>query len=104
MYSYQSFIRGRKGNLKKVINYESQREVYCECRQNYLDKDKRIINESNESNNLRISNIIQNNNGKGGKIRYGNTYLITQVPPLVDILGSIEGQPGGSFAPLRNRF
>jgi hypothetical protein len=53
---------------------------------------------------LRIGNIIQNTPGNGGRIEFGNSYLNNFDQPLIDSLGSIEGQPGGSYKPLRNRF
>ena len=49
---------------------------------------------------MRISQII--NTSLGGKINFGNCYLGQQT--AIDALGSIEGQPGGSFSPIRNTF
>jgi len=116
MSSYQSFIPGAFRNLNQLTgsnyslknnpNYILQlRNVECLCYKDNYKSLKTAENDPNyQSNTLRISNLIQNFNGRGGKIKYGNTYLNNQVQPLIDILGSIEGQPGGSFTPLRNKF
>jgi hypothetical protein len=93
---------GRNANLKKLINYESQKNVYCLCIQEQYKKFKTAENDPNISNTLRISDLIQSN--IGSKTRFGNAYLLNRPTPLIDSLGSIEGQPGGSFKPLRNRF
>ena len=48
---------------------------------------------------IRISNIVRNS--IGGKTHFGNYY---KVQPVFNYLGKIEGQPGGSGAPIRNRY
>ena len=76
-------------------------QFYCRCvkRQN-----RRFIAGQNLipsiSTNMRISQIITTS--LGGKINFGNCYLGQQ--PVVDALKSIQGQPGGSFSPIRNKF
>lgn len=50
--------------------------------------------------NERISQIILTS--LGGRIRYGNSYLID--PGTTNYLGRFEGQPGGGGKPIRNRF
>ena len=37
-------------------------------------------------------------------LKNGNSYLNLESQLLMDSLGSLEGQPGGSFRPLRNKF
>lgn len=102
MSSYQTFTPGKKSNSKKLITYyNSYSQNECNCFQENYKQFKTAENDPNISNTLRISNLLQNNNK--GKIRLGNTYLNTTLP-LIHSLGSVEGQPGGSFRPLRNRF
>ena len=48
--------------------------------------------------NLRIASIL--NSSLGGRTTFGNVYR----PVNLNYLGSWEGQPGGSFKPLRNNF
>lgn len=103
MRSTRYFIPGAKYNLRKLISYNSyyQKECYC-----FKESYKRFTTAGNDpnsiSNTLRISNLIKIN--IGGRTRFGNNYLIIESRPLIDSLGSVEGQPGGSFTPLRNRF
>jgi hypothetical protein len=86
------------GSLKHII---SPTQFYCKCvkKQQYSFIGGKPVF-PNISTNLRISQII--NASLGGKINFGNCYL--GQPPLIDALGSIEGQPGGSFSPVRNKF
>ena len=79
----------------------SQKQFYCACvkrQQRRILSGQNLI--SNISTNMRISQII--NTSLGGKPNFGNCYLGQQ--PSLDALGSIEGQPGGSFSPIRNKF
>jgi len=105
MTSYRSFIPGAKYNLKKMINYNNNiiNQIECNCFKENYNKLTTAENDPNSiSNTLRISNLIQMN--IGGRVRFGNSYLNIDSQPLIDSLGSLEGQPGGSFRPLRNKF
>ena len=116
MTSYQSFMPGsfRKLNQLTGSRYNVKnrspftievRTAECACfRQTYKALKTAENDPRYQSNTLRVSNIIQNYNCRGGKIKFGNAYLIYRDKPLIDILGSVEGQPGGSFSPLRNKF
>jgi hypothetical protein len=77
------------------------KQFYCGC---VRRQQRRFLSgqniPSNISSNMRISQII--NTSLGGKINFGNCYLGQQT--AIDALGSIEGQPGGSFSPIRNTF
>jgi hypothetical protein len=77
------------------------KQFYCKCvkRQNRQFISGQIFF-PNISANMRNSHIITTS--LGGKINFGNCYLGQQ--PVVDALKSIEGQPGGSFSPIRNKF
>ena len=77
------------------------KQFYCRC----VKKQQRRFYAGqnlnpNISTNIRISQII--NTSLGGKIYFGNCYL--GQGPYIDALGSIEGQSGGSFSPIRNKF
>jgi len=102
MSSYQSFMPGRHANLRKLINYQTAKLIYCECYQEKYKKYQTAENDPNISSNIRFSNLIQTN--VGSKIRFGNSYIRDNYYPFIDTLGSIEGQVGGSFKPLRNKF
>jgi hypothetical protein len=77
------------------------KQFYCACvkrQQSKITSGQNLI--PNISRYMRISQII--NTSLGGNINFGNDYLGQQ--PRIDALGSIEGQPGGSFSPVRNKF
>ena len=103
MYSYRQFTPGSNGNCGKLIRYagvvnNNPNFKICTYTNNV------IINKSslrpNISNAQRISRVI--NNSVGGSTQFGNYYL--GEPVIFNYLGRVEGQPGGSGAPLRNRF
>jgi hypothetical protein len=102
MYSYKHFTPGKKSiGTKKLINYNVvQQEVVCNC---FAEEYKKFTSQapySNISRAQRISQVI--NNTVGGSVQFGNYYL--GQPVVLNYLGKTEGQPGGSGAPLRNRF
>lgn len=105
MPAYRSFIPGARYNLRKMINYNGNgaNKIECNC---FKESYKQLTSSENDpnsiSNTLRISNLIQMN--IGGRVRFGNSYLNEDYQPLTDSLGSVEGQPGGSYRPLRNKF
>lgn len=66
------------------------------------NENKNLLNNNkNESSAMRYANVI-NTNGLGTNLQFGNEY--TNRVPLITYLGTTEGQPGGSGAPLRNKF
>ena len=86
------------GTLKNVI---TPKQFYCGCvkrQQLRFIAGQNLV--PNISTNLINSYIIKTN--LGGKVNFGNGYLGQH--PLIDALKSIEGQPGGSFSPVRNKF
>lgn len=107
MYSYGHFRPGGRQSTSRMINYYA---VYaadgqintCYC---IPDKyDKNTPGSFSPSNSIsyatRISNLVTNT--KGGTAQYGNFYL--GQPLNVNYLGRMEGMPGGSGAPPRNKF
>ena len=87
------------GSLNHII---SPNKFYCKCvkKQQYSFIGGKPLF-PNISTNMKISYIIRTS--LGGKISFGNCYL-GQPQLQMDALGSIEGQPGGSFSPVRNKF
>jgi hypothetical protein len=102
---HQSFIPGSTKNIKKLSKTDLQSRIECLCFHDTHKKLKTAQNDPNyQSNNMRIANIIVNSNGISKTLNNGNSYLNLESQLLIDSLGSIEGQPGGSFRPLRNKF
>jgi hypothetical protein len=89
-------------NTFHSLNYViTPKQYYCGCvkrQQRQFIAGQNLF--SNISTNLKNSHIIRTS--LGGNITFGNCYLGQQ--PLIDALGSVEGQPGGSFSPVRNKF
>ena len=101
MYSYKHFTPG--GNLRcgKLITYPLVADSGLKpC--TYVNSViiKKSFLRQNISNSQRISQVI--NSSVGGSTQFGNYYL--GEPVVFNYLGRVEGQPGGSGAPLRNRF
>jgi hypothetical protein len=99
MYSYKHFTPG--GNLRcgKLITYAGLLNLKS-C--TYVNSEiiKKSFLRQNTSNSQRISQVI--NSSIGGSTQFGNYYL--GEPVVFNYLGRVEGQPGGSGAPIRNRF
>ena len=103
--SYQYFTPGKKSEARKIINYLSlanndNEHKICQC---YKEEYKKFSSQSispNMSNAQRISQMLRRTNG--GRIHFGNYYL--GEPVVFNYLGRVEGQPGGSGVPLRNKF
>ena len=89
------------------LNYDKLLEIFiCKCYEQQYKQVKTAENDPNyQSNTLRVSNLLLNASFTGGgKLKFGNTYLSPDIQPIMDSLGSIEGQSGGSYTPLRNKF
>jgi len=95
----QSFIPGAKPKFNKVYTYWIFKNYStCECIQQQVQNVKSGWNDPLQTENTRIASLLTNT--LGGKITFGNF----GVPLKINYLGSVEGQPGGSFRPLRNKF
>ena len=70
----------------------------CNCVQQQAHVVKTGWNDPTQTESARISSLANTN--LGGKLTFGNS----GIPVKIDYLGSVEGQPGGSIRPLRNRF
>jgi hypothetical protein len=78
---------------------------YCHCKPDIFKNASADPNSAFYTRNQRISNIVNNSNYKGGRIQFGNTYLGTFNGDLgLNYLGRLEGMPGGSGAPFKNKF
>jgi len=103
MYSYRQFTPGKKSEARKIINYLSlarDNSKVCKCYQEEYKKNTSNSIANNISNSQRIAQVI--NSSVGGSTQFGNYYL--GEPAVFNYLGRVEGQPGGSGAPIRNRF
>ena len=111
MHSQQSFTPGKKSSSSRMINYvaaynalfpNSQQLTCAECAPDKYDK--LVVGSDSPStrvsNNIRVSQIV--NYSRGGKTQYGNFYL--GQPLNINYLGRMEGMPGGSGQPPKNRF
>ena len=110
MSSYNNFrfTPGNKSNLRLFINREIIQQLYnlpkeadrCAlvCLQNKVNLIKQGYNDPSLPKNIHISQILTGT--LGGKTMFGNFNR----PVDIDYLGGWEGQPGGSFRPLRNKF
>jgi len=120
-YNNNRFTPGNKGNLRLFINKEFIRQYYrqfninqtfnninnanditegalCGCIQQRANLAKQGWNDPSQTENNRVSRILTGT--LGGKTTFGNFNRHV----TVNYLGSWEGQPGGSFRPLRNKF
>jgi hypothetical protein len=95
-----------KSHLKKLIDSGqilSQEDNpnprrFCECYQNKVDFDIQGYNDATQTIYMRVSELVRL--PLGGRVVFGNFGK----PYQLTYLGGIEGQPGGSPAPPRNKF
>ena len=120
-YNNNRFTPGNKGNLRLFINKEFIRQYYrtfndtqafdninnadditdgslCGCIQQKANLTKQGWNDPSQTENNRVARILTGT--LGGRTTYGNFNRAVNV----NYLGSWEGQPGGSFRPMRNKF
>jgi hypothetical protein len=104
-YSYQRFIPGSKSGVKlttliKNIGLCQYCNLYqaCQCIQQKVNQIKTGYNNPTQTEANRITQAITGT--LGGRTTFGNF----GVPANLTYLGGIEGQPGGSPRPLRNKF
>lgn len=111
MHSYQQFTPGGRSDTSRIIKYISEYNALygteggiktCFCIPDKFDKNTPGSDSSSAkvSYATKISQVIQSS--RGGKVQYGNFYL--GEPLNVNYLGRIQGMPGGSGMPPRNRF
>jgi hypothetical protein len=100
-----AFTPGKKANLRRMIKYQSvlnskntTETTECSCFADKKDNFNNNYNDSTQSENTRVSQILSSS--LGGRITFGNRYI----PYKTTFLGGIEGQPGGIPRPLRNKF
>jgi hypothetical protein len=111
MHSYRQFTPGGQRNTSRIIKYISEyNSIYgsegdiktCFCIPNKYDKNTPGSDSASAkvSNATRTAQVIQS--ARGGKVQYGNFYL--GQPLNINYLGRIQGMPGGSGMPPKNRF
>jgi hypothetical protein len=97
------FPKRNRSNSAKVNNYnkilaEYARGVWCGCITNEYKQFSSQAVQTNLSRAMRISQTIRS--AVGGSTQYGNAEGLQ----VINYLGKVEGQVGGSGAPPRNRF
>lgn len=109
-YNNNRFTPGNKANLRTIIDrayflqsnnlYNVDDKYLCTCLPPVIkfNNSNQGFNNSMQTENQRISQLLTGT--LGGRITFGDNFS----PLKLDYLGSREGQPGGSFRPLRNRF
>ena len=123
MTSYSHFTPGsslsNKRHLNKLINYNSNLpfnnleaniknnslDYQCYCFKETVNKAQKGYNNPSQTNSMRIADLSINS--LGGRTVFGNNYNTLanyNIPAKITYLGGIEGQPGGSPRPLRNKF
>jgi hypothetical protein len=121
IYNNNRFTPGNKGNMRSFMNKAYLKQYYisflinqtfqnitnadditegtlCGCIPQQSNSIKQGWNDPSQSENIRIAQIITGT--LGGRTTFGNP----DGPAKLDYLGGWEGQPGGSFKPLRNKF
>jgi hypothetical protein len=85
--------------VKRMANL-TQKQVYCNCVQEQYKKFVTAENNPQQSNALRISQLISASNGLGGKIIFGNN--INQNTKAKYL--SLNGYEIPAIKPIRNKF
>jgi len=75
----------------------------CYCKPEIFKNASADPNSAFYTRNQKVSNIVKNG-FKGGRIQFGNTYLGTFNGLGLNYLGRLEGMPGGSGTPFKNKF
>ena len=95
---YITFIN--KENSLNILNANDITDLSCVCRPlSKVNKLKQGYNDPSIPESVRIAQRIQQSN-LGGKITFGNM----NKPVEINYLGGWQGQPGGSFKPITNKF
>jgi hypothetical protein len=107
MYSYVNLNQNNaKTPVKKyrqLIEYSAFYNYQnCVCQPEIFKKTSANPNSSNNSRNMRISNTIQTS--YGGRPKFYNLENTATTPLTLNYLGRLEGMPGGSGGPIKNRF
>jgi len=113
-YNNYRFTPGNKANMRQSLHnqrlaHESNETLnseikliseldMCECLKFRANNLKQGWNDPTQSENIRISQVI--NNSLGGKTMFGNF----NTPRVVFLNGGAEGQPGGMPRPIKNKF
>jgi hypothetical protein len=83
----------------KIIDYYTFiKNPICVCKPDEEKKFSSLSNNTNYSNNMRISQRI--NKSLGGSVQFGNSIE----PISFNYLGKMEGMPGGGGSPPKNKF
>lgn len=89
--------------FKQLIDYEPfLKHDKCDCKPEIYKKQSCQPYTANFTQNSRVAYAV--NTYLGGRIQFGNYYLIPSRRPGLNYLGRSEGMPGGSGAPIKNKF
>jgi hypothetical protein len=86
--------------LKKIFTYYVRKETLCLCFTDKVLKNQQGYVNGTETFKQRMSRTINNTEKGGSKVVFG----ILGESPLINSLGRIEGQLGGSGSALKNKF
>jgi len=92
-------VAARVNIFNKAID-ESNRGVWCGCIINQSNELTSQTTSGNTSRAMRKSQGLRAAVGVGGRIQFGNY----TGPQIVNYLGKVEGQAGGSGIGPRNKF
>jgi hypothetical protein len=93
-YINSSYLR----KLIKNFNEENLQDYQCNCFKETINKSTMGSSDSTKTAAWRISQILTLN--LGGRTAFGNN----GIPATFNYLGGINGQPGGTLGPIRNKF
>ena len=89
--------------FKRLIDYAPFLDYEkCDCKPQIFKKESAQPYSNYNSRNLRVAST--SNTYKGGRIQFGDTYLASFNGFGINYLGRSEGMPGGSGAPIKNKF
>jgi len=89
--------------FKQLIDYAVfLKNDKCDCKPEIYKKQSCQPYTANFTQNSRVAYAV--NTYLGGRIQFGYYYLIPSRRPGLNYLGRSEGMPGGSGAPIKNKF
>lgn len=97
---------GGQTTTRKIITYAAFNDKACLCDSN---DDNKVKKDSTNYNGLQVSTAQYNANllklpNYGGRTQFGNYNTTNSSQLTVNSLGRVQGQPGGSGKPPRNKL
>lgn len=97
---YNVIYKGSNVTFVKGMANLTEKQVYCNCRQQEYKKIVTAENNPQQSNAQRVAQLISASTGLGGKIIFGNN--INQATKAKYL--SLNGYEIPAIKPLRNKF